>query len=135
MRTGRSRGFLLELMTVAGPQGQPVDFSQLRDLSQGFLGEGRLALERVQDHALEQVAKRHVFELGQRLQYFQQAFFDSYARLHSFDFAHVMFSIGYLCTKIHQSAVSCESDLPYGDARQTACSSSAFESIMAASTG
>src|ERR1700733_14753522 len=81
-------------MTVAGPQRHAVDLSQFRNLGQSFFGKGRLALKGVQDDSLEQVAERQVFELRQRLQYFQQTLFYSNARLHAFNFAHGCLSSG-----------------------------------------
>ena len=59
-------------MAVGGCQTASVDFFESVDDLDGLVGEGRLALETVQDDSLEQVAKREFTILGQSLEDFQQ---------------------------------------------------------------
>src|SRR4029077_1279169 len=62
---------LAQLVRVARRKVEPVHRLQRLDLLEGGGGEGRLALEGVQHHALQQSAQRQV-ELGrQRLQHLQ----------------------------------------------------------------
>src|SRR5207244_3460320 len=72
---------LAQLVRVAGGEIEPVDRSQRADLLQRALRERRLALEGVQDDALEQIAEREV-ELGrERLQHLEQPALEAHAGL------------------------------------------------------
>src|SRR5438876_8412253 len=94
-RTKRSRSpsalilvRLAQLVRVAGGEIEPVDRSQRADLLQRGLRERRLALEGVQDDALEQIAEREV-ELGrERLQHLEQPALEAHAGLGAGDLLH-----------------------------------------------
>src|SRR5690606_21880055 len=64
----RMKASALQAMRIRGRKVQVVDLLQRGDPFQRFSGEGRLALEAVQHHALEQVAEGHVLVLGERLE-------------------------------------------------------------------
>ena len=58
---------------------------QFLDPGQRLAAEGRLALEGVQDHALEEITQGHVVIVGQRLEDLEHSFFESNAGLNPFD--------------------------------------------------
>src|SRR5262245_26584206 len=60
-------------MAVGRAQTQPIDASQVAHVRERRFGERRLALERMQGDALDQVAQAHVLVLGQGLQHLEQA--------------------------------------------------------------
>src|ERR1019366_1699041 len=76
---------LLQLMAVCGLEGEAIDFSKLFDLLQGRGRKGRVALKGVQHDSLQQIAEREVFQLGQSLEYLEQAFFHADAGLNPVD--------------------------------------------------
>src|ERR1700687_605931 len=87
---GQSRpGRVLDHLERAGA-GSPLDVEavdppELGDAAQGRRGEGRAALEGMEHDAFQQVAKRQVVELGQRLEHLDQALLHAHAGLDPFD--------------------------------------------------
>src|SRR5215813_13983789 len=83
-----SFGLFLQLMTVAGAKLQAVNFSQFRNLFQGFPRERCSCFKCMQNNAFQQITEGQVLQLGESLQYLQKAFLDSYSGLYSLDFEH-----------------------------------------------
>ena len=72
-------------MRMARIECQAEHAFQFVDAGPRFGSERRLAFERVQDDALEQIAERHVVIVGQRLQHLQQALLQPDAGLDALD--------------------------------------------------
>src|SRR6266513_2090403 len=90
-RSGQSARMLVrlaQLVRVTGGDIEAVDRFQRADLLQRGRRERRLALESVQDDALEQVAEREVELRRQRLQDLQQPALEAHARLGAGDLLH-----------------------------------------------
>src|ERR1700683_2846554 len=84
----RSRLLLRQLVRVGGGQGEAVDRLELVDLGEDGRPEGCLALEGVQDDALNEVTEGQVEVLGQALEDFQRVALDAKAGLHSLNCYH-----------------------------------------------
>jgi len=66
-------------MGGAAVEVQVIDLLELGDAPQRVVAEGGLAVEGVEDNALEQIAEGHVVVLGQRLQDLEAAVFRGFS--------------------------------------------------------
>ncbi len=82
-------GRLVEVVRIRTRQVQVVDGLERIDLVDGGLAEGRLALEGVQEDALEQLPQRNVERLGEGLRGLEDPALDPDAGLDSIDCYHV----------------------------------------------
>src|ERR1700756_814587 len=82
--TGRPSRSFSQTVTRPRIQVQPVELFQVLDPSQTLAVKRALSVERMQDNALQEIAKRQVVVFGQRLQHFQQPLLHSHAGLHAF---------------------------------------------------
>src|SRR5262245_47839175 len=86
-----ARAFRLDQqVTVGGGEIELVHPTQRRDLLERVGPERRLALECVQDDALEQVAEREVVGGGHRLEDLEHALLHPHAGLHALDLAPLL---------------------------------------------
>jgi hypothetical protein len=76
---------LRQLMRIGCRERQAKDPLQLSHFGEGRLGKRRLALEGVQDDALEQVAEGKIERIRQRLEHLQHPLFDADAGLDALD--------------------------------------------------
>jgi hypothetical protein len=90
----------------AGIQIEAVEFFQVLDAFEAARAKGALAIESVEDDALEQIAKRHIVILAECFEHFQDSRFHANAGLHALDdelfvFRHDALSFpSYQCTKV-----------------------------------
>jgi hypothetical protein len=86
---------------------EAVDLAQARDAREALLAERRLALEGVEDNALEEVAEGDVVELGEAFEDLEEALFEADAGLDALDDELGRgFAIGHpdLCTMLPRYA-------------------------------
>ena len=77
-----------------------VELLQLLYALQRCLIEGALAIEGVENDALEEIAEREVVILSESLQYFQQALFNANPGLYPLDNESLVICHVYQCTRV-----------------------------------
>src|ERR1700746_554130 len=78
----RPRPSFLQAVTRARIQIEPIELLQIADLPERRLAEWALAVEGMQNNALQQIAQSQVVIFGKALQYLEQAFLDPHPGLH-----------------------------------------------------
>ncbi len=84
-------------MAVFSGKGQTVDSFELFDFFQGIPGKRGFTLKTMKHDSLEQISERHIFELGDGFEDFEQPFFEANAGLDAFDFDVRHW---YICTNV-----------------------------------
>src|ERR1700722_3010964 len=89
--TSISSPLLLQVVAVHCLERHAVERLELLHLLQSLLRKPRFTLKGMQNDSLQQIAQRHIFLFGDRLEYFQHAFFHADAGLHPLPFHHFAF--------------------------------------------
>src|ERR1700746_548852 len=97
MKVWALSGTLLKVVAIFCGKGQTVDSLELFDFFQGISGKRGFTFKSVKYDSFEQISERHIFQLGNSLEDFEQPFFEANAGLNAFDFDVLHW---YICTNV-----------------------------------
>jgi hypothetical protein len=96
----------VELVTVCRSELEPIYLAQMSNLLKRVTRKWRLAFQRMQAYAFQQVSKTHILVFSKSFQHFYQRMLYANAGLHSGDFDHALPRIKSMHSKYLHASIA-----------------------------